>query len=409
MLRLVPLLLAAAAAAAPCSAQGSIDVFLDCQAPGCDTEHFRSEIPWVNWVRERTVADVHVLVTAESAGGGGRSYQLAFLGARSFAADTTTLRLDAPQHLTGSERRDLLTARLGQGLLLFASRTAAADRLRVVYDAGADVVTPATARDPWKSWVFSTRLEVALDGESREASHELELSVDASRVTAGSRLEFEVEGSYEEDRFQLRSGEQRFITRNWAVETLATRALAEHWSGGLAAETGRSTFENQDLYVRPAAVLEYSFYPYDEFSRRRLTLQYTFGGRYFDYTERTIYERLDERRFDQRIELEAEYQQPWGSASSGLSASHYLHDLSRYRVTGEVGLFLRLFRGFTLDVNGEYSRVHDQLYIPAGDADDEEILLRRRALETNYRYRTSIGIRYSFGSIYNNVVNPRIR
>jgi hypothetical protein len=44
--------------------------------------------------------------------------------------------------------------------------------------------------------------------------------------------------------------------------------------------------------------------------------------------------------------------------------------------------------------------VHDQLYIPLGDADDEEVLLRRRALETNYRYRTNVGVRYTFGSVF---------
>lgn len=67
-----------------------------------------------------------------------------------------------------------------------------------------------------------------------------------------------------------------------------------------------------------------------------------------------------------------------------------------------------MFRGFSVDFGGEYSRVHDQLYSPAGDADDEEVLLRRRALETSYRYRTWFGLRYAFGSVYNNVVNPRL-
>jgi len=37
----------------------------------------------------------------------------------------------------------------------------------------------------------------------------------------------------------------------------------------------------------------------------------------------------------------------------------------------------------------------------------EDVLLRRYALETNYNYWTSIGFSYSFGSIFNNIVNPR--
>ena len=49
----------------------------------------------------------------------------------------------------------------------------------------------------------------------------------------------------------------------------------------------------------------------------------------------------------------------------------------------------------------------DQIYLPAGGATQEEILLQRRQLGTAYQYYASIGFRYTFGSIFNNVVNPR--
>jgi hypothetical protein len=60
-------------------------------------------------------------------------------------------------------------------------------------------------------------------------------------------------------------------------------------------------------------------------------------------------------------------------------------------------------------MDGSVSRIRDQLYLKAGDATDEEILLRRRQLATSYRYRFSVGVTYTFGSIFNNVVNPRFR
>ena len=68
---------------------------------------------------------------------------------------------------------------------------------------------------------------------------------------------------------------------------------------------------------------------------------------------------------------------------------------------------VRLFRGFTLNVEGSYSRVRDQIYLAAGGATDEEVLLRVRRLQTGYRYRTLVGFSYQFGSIFNDVVNPR--
>ena len=87
--------------------------------------------------------------------------------------------------------------------------------------------------------------------------------------------------------------------------------------------------------------------------------------------------------------------------------SQYLHDLSKY----QFGLFgnvdLRLFKGFSLDLGGNYARVRDQLSLPKGGATDQEILVRQRELATGYRYFATVGISYSFGSIFNNVVNPR--
>jgi len=68
---------------------------------------------------------------------------------------------------------------------------------------------------------------------------------------------------------------------------------------------------------------------------------------------------------------------------------------------------LRLFKGFSLFVFGQLSLLRDQLYLPKGDLSDEDRLLRLRQLETSYTYFVSFGLSYSFGSIFNNVVNPR--
>lgn len=45
--------------------------------------------------------------------------------------------------------------------------------------------------------------------------------------------------------------------------------------------------------------------------------------------------------------------------------------------------------------------------LKAGGATLEELLLRRSELASDYRYGFSVGLSYSFGSVYSNVVNPR--
>ena len=58
-------------------------------------------------------------------------------------------------------------------------------------------------------------------------------------------------------------------------------------------------------------------------------------------------------------------------------------------------------------MNASGSLIRNQLYLPKKDLTDEEILLQRRQLATDSRYRVSFGFSYTFGSIFNNVVNPR--
>jgi hypothetical protein len=60
-----------------------------------------------------------------------------------------------------------------------------------------------------------------------------------------------------------------------------------------------------------------------------------------------------------------------------------------------------------VSVGGGYEWIHDQVYLPKGNRDQADVLLRRRALLTGYEYNARVGLTYTFGSIFNNVVNPR--
>ena len=116
-------------ATAPAQA-GTVSVFLDCDG-GCDTEYIRTEIAYVNWVRDRTVADVHVLVTEQDAGGGGEHFPLAFIGQRAFAGRGDTLTFTTNATTTDDEERQGLTRTLALGLVQFVARTPGAQALRV--------------------------------------------------------------------------------------------------------------------------------------------------------------------------------------------------------------------------------------------------------------------------------------
>ena len=85
------------------------------------------------------------------------------------------------------------------------------------------------------------------------------------------------------------------------------------------------------------------------------------------------------------------------------------NDVSFYRIQFSSNLNLRLFTGFSLRLSGKIERIKDQISLAKeAGIDDQEVLLRQRELQTPYRYRANVGLSYTFGSIYTNIVNPRI-
>ena len=415
------------AAPAPVGAQAEesqelINLFFDCQAPGCfDPDYFRREIPFVNWVRDREVADVHVLVTSEETGGGGRLYTLDFIGLAGAEGEDAEITLSTPGDATNDERRTRIAERLKLGLVPYVQSTPAADRLRVVFGevtgggagaapAGGGGGEPgATAEDdPWDFWVFRISANGFLRGQATSNFSNLFGRISANRTTETWKLGFGGNFSRNVQSFEISDGSTvEEIRRDWGANALAVRSLGGQWSVGARADVGSSTFVNQDLRWSMKPGIEYNFFPYAESSRRALTLQYLVGPNHFDYTERTIFDETEETRVQQTVSGELSLVEPWGRWSTSVTGEQYLHDTSKYSVTLSGSFNVRLFRGFSVRMSGNYSWIRDQLFIAAAGATDEQILLRQRQLETSYRYFTSFGIEYRFGSIFNNVVNPR--
>jgi hypothetical protein len=108
---------------------------------------------------------------------------------------------------------------------------------------------------------------------------------------------------------------------------------------------------------------------------------------------------------DASVTLERE--EPWGSLRASVEFSQYLHDPSFYRLVASGELGYRIARGLSISLDGRVSRIRDQLSLPRREASDEEILLRLRELQSDYRIGFDVSIRYTFGSLLNNIVNPR--
>ncbi|ALJ01250.1 hypothetical protein DC20_05900 [Rufibacter tibetensis] len=134
---------------------------------------------------------------------------------------------------------------------------------------------------------------------------------------------------------------------------------------------------------------------------------YKAGPRYFNYKEETIYNQLEELRFQHTLSLDLSFNQKWGQVSGSTSYSQFFHDFGKDRLSFSGNADIRIFKGLSFNVGGYYAYQRDQLNIVKGEVSDEDLFTRRRQLNSNYDFFFNFGIRYRFGSIFNNVVNPR--
>lgn len=389
----------------------AVRVYVDCQTGGCDQEFFRSEMDYLDWMRDREDADVHILVTSQQTGAGGRRYTLRFIGRGEFDGSESSLEADTRQDATREDQRGALARTIALGLVPYLAQTPLAERLSLRYQApeGSETrVTTSSEEDPWNFWVFTLSGRGFFNGQSTFTSQDLNTSVSANRTTEDLKVRLGVNLNYSENEFDLSDGVLTTIERNLAFNGLFAWSLGEHWAAGSQLAASSSTFTNHRTLLRLAPTLEYNLFPYSESTSRELTFSYQVAASQADYFEETIFERASETILDQRLRTTLDVKEPWGSVRLSLEGAAFLDDFDKNRVTLFGNANFRLVRGLSLDVFGSYSRVRDQVFLSRAGASDEDVLLRLRQLQTDFTYFTSVGLRYTFGSIFNNVVNSRL-
>jgi hypothetical protein len=138
-----------------------------------------------------------------------------------------------------------------------------------------------------------------------------------------------------------------------------------------------------------------------------MTLQLITFVQYYDYEEETVFGKLTETIPEASLNWNLGFRQPWGNARVGASAEAFLNDFEKnsFRVGGR--LSFRIVRGLEWNLSGDYERIRNQIYLSAGGITDEEILIELRDLPTDYEFSIRTGLSFTFGSIYNNIVNNR--
>jgi hypothetical protein len=387
-------------------------VFVDCES--CDQDYIKTEINFVNYVRDPKEADVHFLMTSQRTGSGGMEYTFTLIGQHSYAGMNDTLIYVSKESDTQDITRSGIVRVLKAGLLRYAMHTPLAPFLSVKFD-HAD--SPKEVVDKWDYWVFRSTINAFGNGEQQRTYGNLYGSISANRTTNEWKINLSLNMSYTQDKYEIDSTLTiKNVRRSQSFNGLVVKSIDDHWSAGASGSAGASTYNNTDFSYSLSPAIEYNVFPYSQSTRQQLRFLYKIGYNNVNYIEETIFDKTSEQFWSQSLSIALDLKQTWGTISTSLSGRHYpgnfrnngtsLRNQLSWTLYGVVSW--RIIEGLSFTLAGDYSEIHDQFGLLKRDLSQEDILLQRSQLSTNYSYFVSAGFSYTFGSIFNNIVNPRM-
>jgi hypothetical protein len=383
-----------------------LDVFINCSS--CDNSFIRDEINYVNHVRDQAVADVFIFVTSSSTGSGGRLYELDYKGLKELVGINNKFEVSFSPTLTSDEIRKVLVEKIKLGLVSYLMHTDVSEDIKLSIISSGNENKQTKVIDPWNRWVFDVFGEVDIDKNDNRSELQIESGLEVVRVTENWRFVNNIRIDLRELTIQSDDGQIVNDRHRNFFSTLLVKSLGAHWSIGGFGRYQSSTFNNISDQYWGAPALEYSVFDYKEVLKREITFAYRIGYINQHYYETSIFNKDSDTYSNQALIVNIRYRQPWGRIFTSLQASHILGEFAQNRIELDNYITVRLFKGLSVRLSSEFDLIRDQLNLPAGTTSLEDLLLQQRQIATNYDLSFGLGLNYTFGSIYNNVINTRL-
>jgi hypothetical protein len=381
-----------------------IKVFLSCR---CDDDFLKQNTLFFDYVRDMSLSDIEVFVFEITNASGGRNYSFNFNGKNNFLNKEYEINAIIPQNISLNKSREILLNTYKLGLASFLSNTDYQNLINVNFPHD-KIITNKKKIDNWNNWVFELYGSFNFENEKSISEEEYNLGFDIDRVTDMWRLrsDFELDRSIK----FFSGGEQNYSSERESLNFSGSlvRSISNHFSTGFFSSFTQDTFRNYKSSINISPAVEYNFIPYKEVLTREVTLAYKLGYNIYNYIEETIYEFEDQKMFNHSLTLNLRFREKWGSVYSYLVASQFLDLPKQNRLTINNNINLRIVRGLSLRISAYFRFIRDQINLPKGQASVEDLLLRQRQISTNFQNRISMGLSYTFGSIFNNIVNNRL-
>jgi hypothetical protein len=372
-----------------------------------DFDYLRRNLQFVDFVNDPAVADVQIIITQRRSGSGGNVYSMMYNNRTFENLGNFTITCTSASSDTREETRDILVETLKKGLMPFVNESSVSDKMQIRY-AETENVELTDTKDPWNHWTFRGDFNGNINLEESRKNFNYWINLRADKVTrdwrirnSGRRSKRIVEYISDDDSYRSEN-----ISNNYSSSVV--HSLSSRWSAGAFLSYSNSNYSNifYSLSLKPA--VEYNIFPWDIEDRKVFTIAYYIGPEWKKYYEETIYGKFRERLWEQSLQLDLQLVHTWGEIEAGLNASHYLHDITKNRITLDTELSIRIIRGFSVNFDFRIENIHDQIYLSKEELSLEDILMNKVQLPSTFEVRAGAGIRIQFGSIYNNIVNNRL-
>ena len=185
------------------------------------------------------------------------------------------------------------------------------------------------------------------------------------------------------------------------------KSLNDHWTLGEKIKLKHTTFSNHQYKAEIAPLIEYNIFPYSQAQRKQFRFQYAISFQNVQYIDTTIFNKVHENLVAQELKAGFETICNWGNLDLSIEYSNYLHNFNLYNIDFNASFSIRVFKGFQIGYFGSFSMIHDQINISKNGLNEQDILLQLKENSTEYSFYGSLNFRYTFGSLYSNIVNPR--
>ncbi len=386
----------------------SLKIFVNGDKP--DDAFLRKEIPFVDFVRDQNLCDVQVMITSMRTASGGNMYELDFIGKKDYKNINYQIEHTSNQDETYYQQRGELVDVIKSGLLPYISQSGNLNDFVLNYKGPKKLLIDKikNQKDPWHHWIFELGADGSYYKEASIEDYAYSGSMNANYITDQWKIR---NNFYTRKHVNHYNDSGNIISANDSYtnfQSSVVKSINGRWSYGFFGRVQHSTYRNYALAYDFSPAIEYNIFPWEDVAQKEFTVAYHLGIQHNKYIATTIYEKNAETLGYQSMNINFRMIQPWGDINSSLAGYDYIEIPSFYSIQFNTRVSARLTKNLSFRVSMNAQSIHNQIYLPQGDASLEEILLQQRSLATTYQYSFSAGIAFTFGSIYNNVVNRRL-